>query len=142
MKQELNALITGAMKSGEKRRLNVFRLIKSEFTKFETAENSKELTNESEIKILSKMVKDREESAKQYLEAKREDLASEELLESKIIKEFLPAEAKEEDIINYLNELISDKKSTNIGGFIKLIKDKYHTANGKLVADIVKTKLT
>ena len=142
MKQELNALITGAMKSGEKRRLNVFRLIKSEFTKFETAENSKELTNESEIKILSKMVKDREESAKQYLEAKREDLASEELLESKIIKEFLPAEAKEEDIINYLNELISDKKSTNMGGLIKLIKDRYPTANGKLVADIVKTKLT
>ena len=141
MKQELNTLITGAMKSGNKKELNVFRLIKAEFTKFETAENAKELTNEAEIKILNKMVKDREESVRQYTLANREDLASEELSEIEVIKKFLPEDATEEEVTTYSLELISSNPGKNMGDYIKMIKSKYPTANGKLIADIVKSKL-
>lgn len=141
MKEILNSLITTAMKSGNKSELNVFRLIKTEFTKFETAENAKELTNESEIKILNKMVKDREESVKQYKLANREDLVFEELSEIEIIKRFLPEDATEEEVTNYSIELISSNPGKNMGDYIKMIKSKYPTANGKLIADIVKSNL-
>ena len=141
MKEILSSLISNAMRSGEKKELNVYRLIKTEFTKFETAENAKVLDNDAEIKILSKMVKDREESAKQYSLANREDLANEELSEIEIIKKFLPEDATEEEVTNYSIELISSNPGKNMGDYIKMIKTKYPTANGKLIADIVKSNL-
>lgn len=140
MKNEINGIIKDAMLSGNKIELSVFRFIKTAFTKFETAENAKELTEEEEIKILNKMVKEREDSARMYGEAGRVESMDAELAEIEVIKRFLPKEASKEEILGYL-ENIYTPDNKNMGAYIKQIKQKYPTANGKLVSDIVKQKI-
>lgn len=140
MKNELNELIKQAMLSKNKVELSVLRFIKTEFTRFETAENAKELTNEAEINILNKMCKDRANSAQMYKSAGRNDLADVENQEIEVIKTFLPKEASEDEIKTYFDE-IYDPANKNMGAYIKQVKQKYPTADGKMVADIVKSKL-
>ena len=128
------------MLSNNKIDLSVYRFIKNEFMRFETAENAQELTTEMEQKIITKMVKEREDSASQYKNAGRIDLAENELAEIEVLKRFLPKEPTETEIKEFLNQIYSEKNK-NMGEYIKQIKQKYPTANGKLIADIVKSRM-
>ena len=141
MKTEINSLIKEAMLSNNKIDLSVYRFIKNEFMRFETAENAQELTTEMEQKIITKMVKEREDSASQYKNAGRIDLAENELAEIEVLKRFLPKEPTETEIKEFLNQIYSEK-NRNMGEYIKQIKQKYPTANGKVIADIVKSRMT
>lgn len=141
MKTELNNLIKEAMLSGNRVDLSVYRFIKNEFMKFETAENAQELTEEAEQKVLIGMVKQREDSVNQYRAAGRNNLADTELAEIEVIKRFLPKEATENEINEYLDAIYSTE-NRNMGEYIKQIKQKFPTANGKTIADLVKAKLT
>ena len=141
MKNEIDRLIKEAMMSGNKTELSVYRMIKTAFIKFETAEKAKELNEEAEIKILNKMVKEREDSVRMYDEAGRIEAMDAELAEIEIIKKHLPKETSKEDISLYFDELFQINNKQNMGFFIKSIKEKYPNANGKLVSDIVKEKL-
>ena len=141
MKNNLNDHIKGAMLSGNKVELSVYRFIKNEFMKFETAENAQELTEEAEQKILTKMVKTREDSVSQYIAGGRGELAEIELAEIEILKRYLPREVSEFDIKEYFAEIyLSENK--NMGDYIKQLKQKFPNANGKVIADLVKQKLT
>lgn len=142
MKTELDSLIKGAMLSGNKLELNVFRFIKTAFTKFETAENATELTDEVEQKILNKMVKEREESVRLYTLGNRPELAEQEAAEMEVIKRYLPKEATEEEISLLAVKLISENPGKGMGDYIKGVKAVYPTANGKMVSDVVKAKMT
>lgn len=136
MKTELLSLIKKAMLSKNEVELRVLRLIKTEFMNFETAKNASELTLDEEIKILNRMIKQRRESAEQYKEAHRFDLAEAEEKEIIVIKNFLPTEPTEEEITAFATEIVS-QVGGNMGAYIKEIKIKYPTADGKLVAKIV-----
>jgi uncharacterized protein YqeY len=131
-----------AMKSGEKDKANVYRLIKNEFLKFSTAKNAGELNEGTEINILQKMVKQREESIANYKVGNRMDLVENEQKEIYIINELLPAVPTEDDINNYLTTNYPngvEKKS--MGLVIKEVKEKLIGVDGKMLADIVKSKL-
>jgi uncharacterized protein len=138
MKNDLNHLIKNAMISGNKVELSVFRFIKNEFTKFETAENAKELTDEIEQRILTKMIKEREDSIKMFCAGNRNDLADTEREEMMVIKHYLPKEPTEDEIKSYIEKLLLNKSGENMGTYIKEVKTRYPTANGKIIADIVK----
>lgn len=140
MKNEINSLIKEAMMSGNKMELKVFRFIKNEFSKFETAENAQELTEEAEQKILTKMVKDREVSVSEYKAAERLELAEIELNEIEILRRFLPKEATKAEMQTYLDGIFTSE-SRNMGEYIKKLKEKFPVANGKVIADLVKEKL-
>ena len=73
--EEINKMIMTSMKSGEKDKAAVYRLLKSEFLKFSTAKDAKPLDDVAEIQIIRKMVKERKESEKVYADAGRTDLA-------------------------------------------------------------------
>lgn len=89
--EQINGLIMAAMKSGrDENKVDVYRLIKNEFIKFKTQPGTPELTDAEEIRILQKMVKQREDSIKCYTDAGRFDLADEEKQEIDIIKTLLP----------------------------------------------------
>lgn len=145
MKNEINSLIKEAMISNNKVDLSVFRFIKNEFTKFETAEKkegvSGELTEEAEQQILTKMVKDREVSVSEYNKAGRPELAQIELNEIEVLKRFLPKEPTKAEMQTYLDEIFTSE-NRNMGEYIKKLKEKFPVANGKTIADLVKEKLT
>lgn len=139
---DINAKIMEAMKSKNKIASETFKLIKAKILEFKTQKNAPEYTEEAEIKLLQKMVKEREESAKIYKDAGRNELADAELAQVAIINELLPKIASQEDVENYLNEKYPngiEKKS--MGVVIREVKSEFVGVDGAMVANIVKSKL-
>ena len=135
---ELAVLIKDAMKSGDKLRLETLRAIKTAEMEFRTAKNAKPLDETAEIGILRKMVSQREDAAAEYVKGGREDLAQKELLEAEIIKKFLPAEITREAIEDAAREIITDRDMKKMGQYIKALKEKFPTADGKKISETVK----
>lgn len=139
---DINAKIMEAMKSKNKIASETFKLIKAKILEFKTQKNAPEYTEEAEIKLLQKMVKEREESAKIYKDAGRNELADAELAQAAIINELLPKIASQEDVENYINEKYPngiEKKS--MGVVIREVKSEFVGVDGAMVANIVKSKL-
>jgi uncharacterized protein YqeY len=142
IKDSIDKMIMEAVKTKESVKASVYRLIKNEFLKYTTAKNAKPLDDATEITILQKMVKQREESIEAYKKGGREDLIVAELAEINVIKELLPEVPTKEDVINYVNYWYPDgieKKA--MGATIKELKEKFVGVDGKMVADVVKEKL-
>lgn len=147
MKNELNSLIMQAMKEHNTTRTETLRAIKTAFMNWETSKEhaGQELTEADEIQIIKKLVKQREESVEQFMAAGREELANEEHKQIVVLKEFLPAEASEEDILKCFNDVVGQDNvepiKKNMGIIIKMIKSSLPIADGKLVAQIVQKHL-
>ena len=147
MKNELNSLIMQAMKEHNTTRTETLRAIKTAFMNWETSKEhaGQELTEADEIQIIKKLVKQREESVEQFMAAGREELANEEHKQMVVLKEFLPTEATEEDILKCFNDVIDqdgvEPIKKNMGIIIKMIKGSLPNADGKLVAQTVQKYL-
>ena len=155
----IDNLIKQAMKSHNKEELLVYQAIKTEIINYKTAKNAKPYDEAAEISILKKMVKQREDSEKQYLEAGRKNLAIQEYNESEIIKKLLPASVNKSDIMLVLWEWVNTKgflvqfnenpndfselriPKKEMGSAIKYIKAKFPQADGKIISEIVKEYL-
>ena len=105
----------------------------------------KELTYADRMQIIKKMVKQREESIDQYVTAGRQELADAEQAQINVLKEFLPAEITTEDILKCFHDVVGqdgfEPIKKNMGVIIKTIKSVFPTADGKLVAQIVASRL-
>lgn len=140
----IDELIKDAMHQKNRERLNTLKLIKAEFLKKQTesGRKTKELTDDEQIKILLKMAAQREDSIKQYIEGERKDLADAEKEELEIIKEFIPKQPTDEELADYVTEVIKDYLSVKGGNLsmkdmkpiMNIVKEKYPTANGKIVS--------
>ena len=137
--EKIDKMIMEALKAGEKIKAGAFRMLKSEFLVFKTAKNAKPLDDAAEISIIKKMIKQRQDAAKEYLEVGRLELADDELDEVEVLKVLLPAEITEEQITEAVKEVANTVEpiKKNIGVFMKAVKDKYPTADGKMVSQIV-----
>ena len=82
-----------AMKDKDKDRLSTLRLILAEFKRIEVDERI-EVDDARALAVLDKMVKQRRDSAEQYANAGRKELADEENAEIDVIQEFLPTAAQ------------------------------------------------
>ena len=157
MYKEIQDLISQALKSGDTRKLNTLRLIKSEFLLAE--KNKVEITDSVEQKILSKMITQRQDSIEQYKKANRLDLVQKEEEEIEIIKEYLPEQPSEEFLSNFIRKTIDyyqdicTKIQSNMASpyypyrvsmkdtkkIMELVKEKYDfPIVGKLVSQIIK----
>ena len=140
---KLDALIMSAMKEHNEARVRTLRAIKAKFTEWKTSKQNvgKELTEEVEIQIINKMVKERTESADLYEQGHRLDLAETEKAEIDILNEFLPAPVTEEDILKCFYDVIGqdgvEPIKKNMGIIIKTIKSILPSADGKLVSQVV-----
>lgn len=148
MKNELNSLIMQAMKEHKKMRLEALRAIKTAFMNWETSKEhaGQELSEADEIQIIKKLIKQREESIEIFMANDRIELANEEHAQMLVLKEFLPSEATEEDILRCFNDVIGqdgiEPIKKNMGTIIKMIKSSLPNADGKLVATIVQKYLS
>ena len=139
---DINAKIMEAMKSKNNVASETFKLIKAKIIEFKTQKNAPEYNEEAEIKLLQKMVKEREESAKIYKDAGRTELADAELAQVAVINELLPKVASQEDVENYLNKKYpSGIEKKSMGIVIKEVKTEFIGVDGGMVANLVKTKL-
>ena len=106
--------IKNAMLAKDKVRLEALRGIKKEFLEAKTAKGSDgELSDDTALKILAKMVKQRKESAQIYTEQNRPDLAEPELAEAKVIEEYLPKQMTETELEAELKVIIAEVGATS-----------------------------
>ena len=142
--ETIDKMIMEALKAGDKVKAGTFRMLKSEFLLFKTAKNAKPLDDIAEISIIKKMIKQRQDAATEYLEAGRLELADNELDEVSVLKVLLPAEITEEQIKEAVKEVANTAEpiKKNMGIFMKAIKAKYPTADGKIVSQVVSAFLS
>lgn len=101
--------IKNAMLAKDRVKLEALRGVKKEFLEAKTAKGGNgELTDETALKILTKMVKQRRESAAIYKEQNRPELAESELAEAAIIEAYLPKQLTEEELTTELNAVIAE----------------------------------
>ena len=147
LQEEVMTAMKAAMKEKNQTALAALRAIKSELLLAQTASGSKEdITEDEEIKILSKMVKQRKDSAAIFLEQKREDLATPELDQAEIISQFLPEALSEEEIekvVVMTIDQIGAEGMKDMGKVMGIVsKELAGQADGKTISNIVKAKLS
>lgn len=139
---DVNKKIMEAMKAHDKVASETFKLVKAKILEFKTAKNAKEYDEAAEINLIRKMIQERQDSACIYLQNNRKDLADDEYAQIKVLDTLLPSLPTKDDIEKYLNENYPNGiEKKQMGLVIKEIKTNLVGADGKLVADIVKTKL-
>jgi uncharacterized protein YqeY len=113
LQKQIQGSVISAMKSGEKKRLAIIRLITSAMKQIEVDERI-ELDDARVIAILDKMVKQRRESIAQFKTAERDDLVTQENYEIGIIQEFLPEALSEEEVDDIVNQAIDKTGASSI----------------------------
>ena len=132
-----------AMKAKDNIALQSIRAIKSELLLLRTKSgNPNNLSNEEEMKVLQKLIKQRRESAKIFREQNRIDLAEPEEAQAKIIEGFLPEQLDEEKIRELVEEIILSTGAEGIKDMGKVMSQASSKmagqADGKIISIIVK----
>lgn len=135
-----------SMKSKDQTSLRSLRAIKSAIILQKTQKGSSdEISNEDELKILQKLVKQRKDSADIYQNQDRMDLAQPELDEIKIIEKFLPEALSEKEIEEAVKKVINDTGADGMKDMGKVMgivtKTLMGKADGKTISTIVRNNL-
>ena len=141
IQNQIDGLIKSAMLNKQASALRAYRAVKTAFMEYKTAKNAKPLDEIAEINIIRKMISAREDAIQQFEAAGRLELAKVEAEEIVYLKPMLPPEVSEEDIRTYAESVIIEKGMQNMGKYIKIIKEKFPTTDGKLISTIVKSLL-
>lgn len=144
---KLNSLIMESMKNHDAVRTTVLRAIKTEFSNYATAKNAKPLDNAAEVAIIKKLRDQRIDNAEQYRMAGRQDLYDNEMAESLILNEFLPEVPDDKVLALGLVEVCALQgcedgpkiPKSKMGIIIKELKAMFPAADGKQIADLVKS---
>lgn len=136
-----------AMKAKNQTALTALRAIKSSILLAQTETGAgDDLTEDQELKLLQKLVKQRQDSAAIYLEQGREDLAQPEIDEAKVISQFLPEQLSEteiEKVVVATIEKVGADGMKDMGKVMGLVsKELAGKADGKTISTIVKAKLS
>ena len=142
----INAEIKKAMLAKEKERLEALRAVKTAFTMARTEKRGdQELSEDEELKIVQKLVKQRKDSADIYKEQAREDLYAKEVAEAEVISEFMPKQMDEVELREYLTKLIAEMGASSMQqmGMVmgRATKELAGKADGKLISSLVRELL-
>ena len=146
IEEKINESIKDSMKEKNSLRLDSLRAIKSAILIEKTKSGSKDQIEESVVlKILQKMVKQRNDSAKIYLEQNRKELADVETSQANIISEFLPTQLSESELSEIIDKVIEEvgaESMKDMGKVISKVNERVSgQAEGRVIAEIIKKKL-
>jgi len=138
--------IKNAMLAKDKHRLAALRAVKSAFLLENTKEGSSgEISDDTARQIIGKLLKQRMDAYKIYVDQNRQDLAMEEITQAKVLEEYLPEQMNEEDLKIQLKKLIDQMGASSMADMGKVMgkamgiyKGK---ADGSLISKTVKELL-
>jgi len=138
--------IKQAMLAKQADRLRGLRAIKSALLLARTEKGAaEELSEEAEIKVLQKLIKQRKESAEIYKAQNREDLYDIEMQEMQVIEPYLPKQMGQEETEAYLKELIARVGASSVKDMGKVMgaanKELAGKADGRTISEAVKKLL-
>lgn len=143
MREKIMNDLVAAMKSGDKERLSVLRMLKGAI-QLEEIEKKSQLNDEETLSALSKQVKTRKESIAQFKD--REDLIEKTQSEIDILMEYMPEQLSEEEIKQIIEEVfavVKPESQKDMGKIMGMLMPKVKgKADMALVNSIIKEKLS
>ncbi|WP_106791486.1 GatB/YqeY domain-containing protein [Aquimarina sp. Aq78] len=147
LEQKVMTAMKEAMKAKDTNALTSLRAVKSAILLAQTESGAKEeLTEDQELKLLQKQVKQRKDSAAIFTEQGRDDLAEPELAQAKVIEQFLPEQLGEAEIEKIVVDIIAKTGAEGMKDMGKVMGMANAAltgkADGKTISTIVKSKLS
>ena len=138
--------IKTAMRAKDSLKLEALRAIKSAVILEQTAAGGSDtLSDEQEIKLVQKLVKQRKDSAQIFREQNRPDLAEPEEAQAQVIAQFLPEQLSEEEITAIIQSIIEKTGASGMKDMGKVMgmasKEMAGKADGKTISTVVKAQL-
>jgi hypothetical protein len=131
MREEINEALKAAMKSRDAARVSALRMISAAFKDRDIlarGAGAATATDEELVQVLSKMIRQREESAKAYADGKRPELAAKEEAEIDVIRSFMPAQMSEAEVRAATEAAISEAGAStarDMGKVMALLKKRH-----------------
>lgn len=133
-----------AMKNKDKEKLTVIRMVKAALDK-ERIDKKAEVNDDLLIDVVNKQVKMRNDSLEEFKKANRADLIKQTEEELEILKDYLPEQLSEEEVITIIEEVINEVNAETIKDMGKVMKEVTPKVKGKAdmkhVSEIIKSKL-
>jgi uncharacterized protein len=147
LSEQINQDIMTAMREKDKDKLEALRAAKSAFILARTQEGaSKEISDADELKIIQKLIKQRQDSAAIYLDQNRPELYEKEVAEAKVLEKYMPAQMSAEELKATLKEIIEKvgaKGPQDMGKVMGIAtKELAGKADGKSISATVKELLS
>lgn len=136
--EKMNKDFVQAMKNKDALRVSVLKMLKSQVKYREIDNREKPVTDEDVVEIIGKEIKKHEESIEMYRTGNREDLAKKEEEELKILKEYLPRQMTEEEVIAFVSEVIVKLGAESPKDFGRVMKEIMTALRGKADGAIIK----
>ena len=141
--QELiNNDIKKAMLAREVDKLAALRSVKSAVLLEASKDGRREVSDEVVLRIITKLVKQRRDSAQIYKEQNRKDLENDELEQLKHLEFYLPEQLSEDEVRLIIDKIIHDSEASSISDMGKVMgvatKELSGRADGKLIATLVR----
>lgn len=145
LEKEVMTQMKVAMKAKDAAALEALRAVKSAILMAKTESNAGELSEDQEMKLVQKLVKQRKDSASIYREQNRPDLAEPEEKQAEVIAAFLPEQLSEAEIKAKVEEIISKTGAESMKDMGKVMgmasEELAGKADGKTISAIVRKKL-
>lgn len=146
LEERINGDLKNAMKAKDKAAVRTIRAIKNAILLQKTDGSGEELTEEMEIKMIQKLIKQRQDSLEIYEKQSREDLAVTEREEIKVLENYLPEQLSSEELEKYISGLIQKINAQGMKDMGKVMgmasKELAGKADGKTISGIVKQMLS
>ena len=143
--EKINGDLKEAMKAKDKVKLESLRAIKAALLMAATEKGASESSEELELKMLQKLVKQRKDAATIYTEQGRDDLAQPELDQVAIIEKYLPEQMGDDEVKAIVSALVAESGASSMadmGKVMGIVNQKLAgKADGKLIAGFVKAAL-
>ena len=145
LQERINEDLKVYMKSKDTFKLGVVRMVKGAVQLEKINLKREELSDDEIIKLISKQIKMRKDSITEFTKAGRLDLVQQNEKEIDVLKEYMPEEMSEEEVINIINEAISSTGASNIKEMGKVMREVTPKVSGRFdmgrVSSIIKEKL-
>jgi uncharacterized protein YqeY len=146
LENTINEVIKTAMKTKDKIALDSLRAVKSQILLQKTEAKGAEISQEQEIAILQRMIKQRKDSYEQFSAQNRTDLAETEISQMKIIEQFLPKQLSSEELETEIKKIIAEVQAASIKELGKVMgiasKTLAGKSDGKSISEMVKKLLS
>lgn len=147
LEKDIMEQLKAAMRAKDQVALAALRAVKTAILKAKTDVGaSGELSEEDELKLLQREVKQRKEAAEQFIAQGAQEMADEELAQSKVIEQFLPKQLSEEEVTTVLKDIIKQVDATSPRDMGKVMgvatKQLAGKADGKMISQITKSLLS
>jgi uncharacterized protein YqeY len=146
LEEKINADIKVAMLAKDKDKLEALRAVKSAVLLAKSEKIGVELSEEIELKLLQKLVKQRRDAAEIYKQQSRSDLADSELFQADVIEYYLPDQLSPDEVRVVLKQIASEIGVASMKDMGKLIgaasQKLAGSADGKLISTLVKEMLS